>query len=185
MRQELTDAIVEAALDELAEHGYLGLSMDAVARRAGVGKSALYRRWPGKQEMAVDVVSRLGVPLAEVPDTGSFARDVRALLDAVLDWFTDPRLGPIFADLTSVARTNPVLGQALTEHLGNPRRERGRVLLERAVGRGELPADTDLELALDAIAAPVFWRLHVRREPVTPAYLDQVADLMVHALTRR
>jgi AcrR family transcriptional regulator len=185
MRQDLTDAIVEAALDELAERGYQGLSMDAVARRAGVGKSALYRRWPGKQEMAVDIVSRLGVPLAEVPDTGSFAGDLRTLLDAVLDWFTDPRLGPIFADLTVVARTNPALGRALTEHLGDPRRERGRVLLERAIARGEIPADTDLDLALDAIAAPVFWRLHVRRETITPAYLDQVAALMVHALTPR
>jgi AcrR family transcriptional regulator len=185
MRQDLTDAIVEAALDELAERGYQGLSMDAVARRAGVGKSALYRRWAGKQEMAVDIVSRLGVPLAEVADSGSFAGDIRALLDAVLDWFTDPRLGPIFADLVTVARTNPVLGDALTEHLGDPRRQRGRVLLERAIGRGEIPADTDLDLALDTIAAPVFWRLHVRREPVTPAYLDQVAALMVHAFTPR
>lgn len=183
MRQDLTDAIVDAALDELAERGYQGLSMDAVARRAGVGKSALYRRWASKQDMAVDVLSRLSVPLAEVPDTGSFAGDIRALLAALLDWFTDPRLGPIFADMVTVARTNPALGDALTEHLSDPRRQRGRLLLERAIDRGEIPADTDVELALDTIAAPVFWRLHVRREPVTPEYLDRVTTLMVHAFT--
>ncbi|GAA4666164.1 MULTISPECIES: TetR/AcrR family transcriptional regulator [Amycolatopsis] len=181
LRQDLTDSIVDAALDELAEKGYRGLSMDAVARRAGVGKSALYRRWPSKLEMAVSIVAALGVPLADVPDKGSFREDVRALLDAVQVWFEDPRLGPIFVDLLGVARQNEALGHALTEHLGEPRRAHGLRIVERAIERGELPADLDRELALDVFAAPVFWRLHVRREPVTAEYLDQVADLVVKA----
>lgn len=181
MRQDLTDSIIEAALDEMVEKGYQGLAMDAVARRAGVGKSALYRRWPSKQEMAVSIVSQLGVPLAEVADTGSFRGDVRALLDALMVWFEDPRLGPIFTDMISVARTNQALGDAMTEHIGDPRRARGHAILERAVARGEVPPDVDRDLALDVFAAPVFWRLHVRREPVTSEFLDSVAELIIKA----
>lgn len=184
MRQDLTDSIIEAALDEMVEKGYQGLAMDAVARRAGVGKSALYRRWSSKQEMAVSIVSQLGVPLADIADTGTFRSDVRLLLDALMVWFEDPRLGPIFVDMISVARTNKALGDAMTEHIGDPRRERSLVILERAVARGELPSDVDRELALDVFAAPVFWRLHVRRSPVTAEYLDSVADLVVKAFAR-
>jgi AcrR family transcriptional regulator len=183
LRPELTDSIVDAALVELAEKGYQGLSMDAVARRAAVGKSALYRRWPSKQEMAVSVVSQLSVPLAEIADTGSFLGDVRALLDALLNWFEDPLLGPIFTDLIAVARNNTALGDALTERIGAPRRARGQAILDRAVERGEVPEDIDRELALDLFAAPVFWRLHARHMKVTPEYLDSVAALLVRALS--
>ncbi|HEY0578025.1 MAG TPA: TetR/AcrR family transcriptional regulator [Pseudonocardia sp.] len=182
LRSDLTDSIVEAALDEMAEKGYQGLSMDAVARRAGVGKSALYRRWPSKQDMAVSIVAQLGVPAVEVADTGSFRGDVRALLDSILRWFQDRRLGPIFTDLIGVARTNVALGDALTEYVGEPRRRRGSVILDRAIERGEIPADTDRELVMDLLAAPVFWRLHARREAITPQYLDSVTDFLIRAL---
>jgi len=182
LRPDLTDSIVKAALDELAEKGYQGLSMDAVARRAGVGKSALYRRWPSKQEMAVSIIAQLGVPLVEVADTGSFRGDVRALLASILRWFEDHQLGPIFTDLLGVARTNVALGDALTEHLGDPRRQRGSVILDRAIERGEIPADIDRELVMDLLAAPVFWRLHARRQVVTPDYLDSVTDFLIRGL---
>jgi AcrR family transcriptional regulator len=184
MRQDVTDSIVEATLDELAEKGYQGLSMDAVARRAGVGKSALYRRWPSKQEMTISILAQLGVPLAETADTGSFRGDIRALLDAIVLWFTDPRLGPIFVDLNAAARTNDQLGAALTEHVSDPRRNRGMEIIERALARGELPADVDRELALDTIAAPVYWRLHIRRLPISSEYLDSVAGLIVRAFAK-
>jgi AcrR family transcriptional regulator len=183
LRQDLTDSIVEAVLDELAAKGYQSLSMDAVARRAGVGKSALYRRWPSKLEMTVSTLAALGVPMASIPDTGSFRGDLRAVLDAVLDWLGDPRIGPIFTDLLGVARTNASLARGLTDDIAAPRRALGNEVLDRAVARGEVPPDIDRELALDVFAAPIFWRLHARREPVTPEYLDQVVDLMVKAFT--
>lgn len=120
LRQDLTESIVEAVLDELAAKGYQSLSMDAVARRAGVGKSALYRRWPSKLEMTVSTFAELGVPMASIPDTGSFRGDLRAVLDAVLDWLGDPRIGPIFTDLLGVARTNASLARGLTDDIAAP-----------------------------------------------------------------
>src|SRR3954470_15417771 len=83
-------AITEAVLAEWAEHGYARLSMEGVAKRAGVGKSALYRRWPSKQEMAVAVISEFSVALAAIPDTGSLRGDLREALDWVVTWLGDP-----------------------------------------------------------------------------------------------
>jgi AcrR family transcriptional regulator len=183
LRQDLTDSIVEAVLDELAEKGYQSLSMEAVARRAGVGKSALYRRWPSKLEMTVSIFAELGVPLASVPDTGSLRGDLRGVLDSVVDWLGHPRIGPIFTDLLGIARTNDALARALTDDIAAPRRALGMEVIDRAVARGEVPADINRELALDVFAAPVFWRLHVRRESITPEFLNEVADLMVKAFT--
>ncbi|MFD0663561.1 TetR/AcrR family transcriptional regulator [Thermocatellispora tengchongensis] len=90
LQPSVTNAITEAVLDELAEQGYARLSMEAVAKRAGVGKSALYRRWPSKQEMAISVISEFSLAQIEVPDTGSLRGDLRATLDTVMRWLTHP-----------------------------------------------------------------------------------------------
>ncbi|PJE95083.1 TetR family transcriptional regulator [Streptomyces carminius] len=183
LRPELTEAIVEIALGELAEKGYGRMSMEAVARRAGVGKSALYRRWPSKQALAVDAVARISVPLAETPDTGSLRGDVRAMLEALLSWLDDPRLGGILTDLMAEARRNGALARALAERVGEPRRARGEALLDRAAARGEVPAGLDREIVLDLIPGALFWHLGARRQPVTADYLDRLADTLVTALT--
>ncbi|MBY8848442.1 TetR/AcrR family transcriptional regulator [Saccharothrix longispora] len=185
LQPRITSAITEAVLDELAEHGYGRLSMEAVAKRAGVGKSALYRRWPAKLDMVVAVLSEFSVPLAEVADTGSLHGDLAATLRAVRDWLTHPRFAAILPDLTAEAGRNPVLAGAVRTTIGEPRRALGAVTLHRAVERGELPADLDLELALDLVAAPLFWRLSVRRAEVEPDYLDRLAEHLLRALGAR
>lgn len=179
LRPELTDAIVEAVIDELAEKGYGRTSMDGVARRADVGKSSLYRRWPSKQEMVVDAVSQLSVPLAEFPDSGSLRGDLQQALNALVDWLDDPRFGRILPDLVAEANRNKALSDALTVHLDAPRRSRGQEVLDRAIARGELPTNTDREVALDLLAAPIFWRLRVRRASVSPEYLEHLLESML------
>lgn len=182
LRPELTDAIIEAVLDELAEKGYGRLSMDAVARRAGVGKSALYRRWASKQDMAIDVVSRLSVLLADVADTGSLRGDVRAVLEAIVQWLDEPRLGRIVPDLVAEAKRNEALADAMKRHIEAPRRDRADAVLARAVERGELTWDINRELVVDLFGAAIFWRLSVRRVPVSVAYLDDLTALVLAAL---
>lgn len=178
----ITKAITEAVLDELAEQGYARLSMEAVAKRAGVSRSALYRRWPSKQEMALSVISEFSVALAVVPDTGSLRGDLRASLDALMEWLTHPRFSRILPDLVAETARNPELGEFSKAMIGVPRRELATVMFQRAIERGELPADTDIELALDLLAAPVYWRLIVRTEEAGPDYLDSLADTVLRAI---
>ncbi|WP_228004731.1 TetR/AcrR family transcriptional regulator [Amycolatopsis sp. YIM 10] len=182
LQPRITSAITEAVLDELAANGYGRLSMEAVAKRAGVGKSALYRRWPSKQDMAIAVLSEFSVPLAEVADTGSLRGDLLAMVAALRDWFTHPHFSAILPDLTAEAGRNPALAAAIQAMIGEPRRRQGAVMLRRAIARGELPADLNLEMALDFLPGPLFWRLSVRKVPLGPAYDDELIEFLLRAL---
>ena len=178
----VTRAITEAVLDEFAEQGYGRLSMEGVAKRAGVGKSALYRRWPSKQDMVVSVLSEFSVEISDVPDTGSLRGDLRATLDNLMEWIGDTRFARIFPDLIAESARTPRLAQLHKELIGVPRRERAVVVFRRAIDRGEIPAEIDLELALDLLAGPVYWRFAVRGVEVNSTYLDEIADAMIGAL---
>jgi AcrR family transcriptional regulator len=178
----VTDAIIAAALEELADNGFRGVAIDAVARRAGVGKSALYRRWPSKVEMTADALRTVSVTAEPPPDTGSLEGDLRALLDEVAGWLNQPLIPRIYPDLLAEAQRNPVLGQALMDYVGEPRRHRAQVVLDRAAKRGE-HVMTDTDLIVDALGALVFWRLIALRRPVTTEYLDQLTEAIAAIAT--
>jgi AcrR family transcriptional regulator len=178
----LTSAIRQAALRELAEVGYRGMSMEAVARRAGVGKAALYRRWPSKQVMIAALVSDWGAEAAETADTGSLRGDLEAFLQRTLRLFGDPLMSRIFPELVAEGQRNPPLATALRTGLQRRRREAGRRILDRALVRGELGASTDIELALDFMAAPLFWRTIVTNGEVSDGYVPRLADRILLAL---
>ena len=182
LRAGVTDGIVEAVLAELAAVGFGRLTMDGVARRARAGKAALYRRWSSKQEMVLEVVTTISVPMAETTPTEDLADDVARLVHGVADWLADARMSRIVPDLIAEAMRNPELAAALTERLGSARRNYGQAVIDAAIARGEVSPDVDSEYVLDLIAAPVFWRICGRREQVTPAYLDRVVDTVLHAL---
>lgn len=182
LQPEITTAITEAVLDELAEQGFARLSMEAVARRAGVGKSALYRRWPSKQEMALAVVADFSIGQAQAPDTGSLRGDIRQLLDGLMGWLAHPRFSRILPDLVAEMARNPELNSVVDQMIGQPRRAQAHVVLARAIERGDLDPRTDVELALDLVAAPLYWRLTVRGAATEPGYLDKVAEAICRAI---
>lgn len=177
MRPAVTEAIADAAVDELVEHGYAKLAMEKVARRAGVGKHTLYRRWPTKVELVTEVLARLSVPEVPAPDTGTLRGDIRAMLDAVLHWLTDPRIRAILPSLIAEYDRNPALAQAAATHIGGPRRAWGRSVLERA----QVPVD-QIDMILDLMAAPTYWRL-VHDRPVDDEYLDRLTDMIMAGIT--
>ncbi|PRY39826.1 TetR/AcrR family transcriptional regulator [Umezawaea tangerina] len=186
LSQDVTGAIRAAVLDELADKGFAAMSMDSVARRAGVGKSAIYRRWTSKDAMTVEVLSDLiVVGDGEPRDTGSLRGDVRQSLDEIVSWMADDRIGRIYVDILANGMRNAALAEPLTTRIGVPRRARGTAILDRAAKRGELNTPVDREVVLDLIAAMVFWRVVARREQVSPAYLDEVTTLVVGVITGR
>jgi AcrR family transcriptional regulator len=177
----VTDAITDAAIESLVELGYAKLSMEGVARRAGVGKSALYRRWPSKVDMVTDVLVHLSVPTGAPPDTGTLRGDIRALLQAITDWQADPRMRAVLPSLIAEYDRNPALAEASATHIGEPRRAWARAALDKAVRREELAPD-QVEVLLDLLAAPAHWRL-VHGRPVDATYLDQLADLLYRGVS--
>jgi AcrR family transcriptional regulator len=182
LRQDITEAIRGAVLAELATVGYGRLSIEAVARRAGVGKTAVYRRWNSKLDMVLEVVSSIAVRRLPLPDTGSLRGDLELLLHVAARALRHPMALQIIPDLLAEAARNPQIAETLQQTLDDYQLAVGRILIGRAIERGELSADTDPRAAVDLIVGPVYWRLAIARAPLDPAEVPRMATAIVAAL---
>jgi len=182
LRGDITVAIRNAVMNELAEVGYGRLSIEAVARRAGVGKTAIYRRWSNKLEMVLEIVSDVAGRSVPLPDTGSFAGDLALLMMIVSRALQHRIASQIIPDLMAEAARNPQIAQTLQTALRTHQQAVGDKLVGQAVARGELPAGTDPEIAVDLILGPLYWRLAVSRTPIGDDYLEKLSTAVISAL---
>jgi AcrR family transcriptional regulator len=182
LQHAVTEAITSAFFEELAAVGYERLSLVAVAKRAGSGKAAIYRRWPSKEAMTIDLVVQVSVAAADTPDTSTLRGDVLAYLTVTDAALRHPLASRIVPDLLAACAHHPNLAKAMREDVGRVRRHKVAEILHRAIDRGELPADTDLELGLDFLAGPIYWGIVILRSPADPARLERLADKLVAAL---
>ena len=180
----LDQAILRAALDGLADLGYDRLSMDEIAARAHAGKGALYRRWSSKAALVVAAVvawREQAAPLA-IPDTGSLPGDLDALIAAVPD-FDDAakQQMAVFVGLAGAASRDPELRAALSDNLfARPRRVL-REVLDRAVARGEIAAECQLELVADVVLGLNALRILLGETP-DREYVSRVLNTIVYPL---
>ncbi|MEU3572822.1 TetR-like C-terminal domain-containing protein [Kitasatospora sp. NPDC036755] len=181
LQDSVTEAIAEAFFEELAAVGYARLSLETVAKRAGAGKAAIYRRWPSKLDMTIALIRAVAVDASEIKDTGTLRGDVRAFLAELAGALRHRLPSRIIPDLLAEGGRNPELAQELMTAVRDTRRSKATRLLERAVERGELPADVDRELALDLLAGPLYWRLAVVHTETAPDYLDRLTDKLLAA----
>jgi AcrR family transcriptional regulator len=182
LRVDITAAIRNAVMNELAEVGYGRLSIEAVARRAGVGKTAVYRRWNNKLEMVLEIVSDVAGRAVPLPDTGSFAGDLQLLMMIVSRALQHRIASQIIPDLMAEAARNPKIAETLQKALRTHQQAVGDKLVGQAVARGELPPGADPELAVDLILGPLYWRLAVARTPITDSYLTALTAAVLAAL---
>src|SRR6202790_3995663 len=151
LQADVTEAIRQAFFTELAGSGYGRLSIEAVARRATVGKPAIYRRWRSKQDMAVALISEVAWAHLDMPDTGRLRGDVIAFLRAEYAVLTHPLAKAIIPDLFSEANRNTDLAAALLRTVREPRRTRAAALIRRAIARGEVADTLNPGLALGVL----------------------------------
>jgi AcrR family transcriptional regulator len=183
LRRRVTEAISQAAFTELSEAGYARLSMEAVARRAGVGKAALYRRWPSKQAMITELIrDKVTDTLPRRPATGALRTDLRELLATYRGQLANPLLARIGAELLSESRRDDVLAEMLRTEVSAPRRQAARAILQGAIDRGELAPTLDLELGTDLLIAPLVLRVLLMQSPGDDDYLDTLAAATEAAL---
>jgi len=183
LRQRVTEAITEAALAELAEAGYARMSMEAVARRAGVGKAALYRRWSSKQAMVTELIrSRVADAIPPAPATGALHTDLRELLATFRSQLANPLLARIAAGLLAEASHDDALAEGIYTAVTAPRRAAARAILQGAIDRGELPPGLDLELGTDLLIAPLAFRVLVLQGRSDDEYLETLTNAIEAAL---
>lgn len=162
----------------LLEHtSYPELTVAAVAREAGVGKPTLYLRWPSKAAVVAEAVVRVLSP-DPFPDRGDLRADLVDGLHDMIHLFTTTVAGRVLPGLVADLHDDPALLAAFTEHFFLPRRRSARAALERGIARGELAGDADLELAVDLLVGPVYYRLLTRGSPVGMSPVDLVAAVL-------
>ncbi|HKE80018.1 MAG TPA: TetR/AcrR family transcriptional regulator [Solirubrobacteraceae bacterium] len=178
-RDARTDrAILAASLELIAEVGIHDFRMDDVAERARVGKSAIYRRYRSKDELVGATVAAL-VSEIDVADTGDTREDIVALMNGAVDVYTDPIRAAVMPSLVGAMQRRPELARTIREGFLTGRRDALREVLTRGIARGDLAADLDMELALDVLGGPLFYRLLITGGPINRELAEGVADLVM------
>ncbi len=179
---EADEAILEAATTAFIELGWDSLTIEGVAARAGVGKTTIYRRYPTRLDLLLAAAERLAEEKGAVPDTGTLPGDLFALVKAYLGMLSGTRAGRAIPAMVAATAKNPELANAYRAFIATRRRE-SAVVLERAIDRGELPADLDVDLVLDLLAGPIFYRAFVSHEPSDDAYVSALVDTVLRAVS--
>ena len=178
------DDILTATIELVAEVGIAGLTVDAVAKRAGVGKATLYRRWTSKEELMLAAwMSIAAIP--DVPDTGSLRGDLVQLFAAWQHPLPEEMLQKVFPQMIAAAKVNADVHEAYQVFIAERRRPM-RTVLERAVANGELAGDLPLDVVQDLLVAPIIYRWLFTDASVDEDVKAAVIDLVlagVHART--
>lgn len=174
-------AILRAACELLHEVGLRGMTVDGIARRAGVSKATVYKWWPNKSTVAIDAFLSALETGATRPATDSARDDLAHEVHSVARFYTSPT-GGVFAQLIAEAQTHPDLTAEFRDRYITVRRERIRAIWRRGVERGELRADVDPEIAIDLLFGPLFYRLLGGHAPLDQASVDAVVDAALRGL---
>jgi len=176
-------AILGAAAELLLARGLSAVSMDAVAERAGVSKATIYRWWPTKETLALDALYTEWDTTRPSPrDTGSLRGDLLAMMRPWARLATSRPYGRVLAALITEAQTDPVFAAVYRQRLLEPRRDQARAVFLRAIERGEIPADTKVEVALDLLYGPLYHRLLHGHAPLNDRFTQDVIDMALNGI---
>jgi AcrR family transcriptional regulator len=173
-------AVLAATLTELAENGYAALTVDNVARRCGVHKTTIYRRWKDRESLVADAVTdhvATGVP---IPDTHDIGTDLREYARSLVTWLNSPIGKAVLAATLSDAARTPEIAN-VKHRFFEDRFQRAKPVISAAIARGELPAATDSAELVKTLVAPIYLRLLVTAEPIDETTADHAAKVALAA----
>jgi AcrR family transcriptional regulator len=175
-------AAISATLAELAENGYAGLSLERIARRAGVNKTSLYRRWGTREQLVLEAMLERAGEHVSVPDTGSLRDDLLALASSAAANASTPEVA---AMARAVAAESPRDGQltAASKRFWAERLALDGVIVERAIERGEVRRGTEPSEVIEAVIGPIHLRLLLTHEPVDPGFIERIVDTVVDGVS--
>ena len=175
-------AILQAANELLGCNGFASLTMESIAAKAGVSKATIYRWWPTKAAVVMDGFLAATVPTIPFPNTGSVREDFRRQMHSVVDIFTS-KTGHTIAALIAEGQADPELAQAFRSRYLAARRKEAKHILERGIARQELRCDLDLDVVLDALYGPLYYRLLVGHAPLNADFVNMLVDLVMIAIS--
>lgn len=181
-RSEKTrQAILTASYDLLLLNGFHSITVEGIAERAGVSKATIYKWWPNKAAVVLDGFFEATESILEVPDTGSLKEDLLLQAGSLAAFLTSPK-GKVITELIAEGQSDENVAEEYRNRYFNPRRLISRHILERGIKRGELKKDLDIELSIDLIFAPIFYRLLITGGAVDPAFVEQLISYALAGL---
>lgn len=171
-------AILEAARELLIEEGYTRLRLEHVASRAGVGKATIYRRWPSKEALALDLLMELATPYLAIPVLDDTRAELEAVVENVRRAISGTDFGPVIRALLSQIAGNPELGDPFRATVVRARRDEVARVVELGVRRGDLHPGTDPDVVTELLLGPLYFRL-VFGGPLSPALSSQLVTTLL------
>jgi AcrR family transcriptional regulator len=178
------EAVLNAAFVELDEHGYADFSIEAVARRSGVHKTTIYRRWPTREALLVYALDTRSDRDSPIPNTGSVRSELRQFGEMVLGKLTSPNGSAVLKSLVIAVDESPDVIEKV-RGFWRDRLDAGTAVLSRGIQRGELPPNTDADQLIEAFLAPIYFRVLFPHAPVTADFLDHLIELLLDGALRR
>ena len=175
--------ILKAAYEMLLEVGFMDLTIEGVAAKAEVGKPTIYRRWKSKAALAMDAFLERVNPELVFPDTGSAKEDFREQMQKIVRLMNSPR-GEVLANVIGCGQADEELIAAFRENWLIPRRKDAKQIWHRGVERGELRAEIDPEVAIDALYSPLFYRLLLKHQPLTEKLVNDLVDVAMKGIIK-
>ncbi len=172
--EEARARILAASLEALEALGYPGVTTEAIAERAGASKATIYRWWPHKEAVMLEALREAVAQELPFPDSGSLKEDIRIQLHNFVKLLKSSR-GRVFKGIIAAAQSDPKVAEAFLSTWVLPRREFARRGIERY--KKELRQGVDLEVLLDALYAPLYYRLLIGHRPLTIEFADQMLEL--------
>ena len=174
-------AILDATRELLADGGVRDLTVEGVAARAGVAKTTIYRRWRGKHELALAVLIDMVEHVVATPDLGDTRAELVSFVDAAVTILGSTLMGRVMQGLVSDLASDPGLATAFQDRVVAMRIAEADRLLARGIERGDLRADTDVELAHELLFGPVYYRLLLSGAPLDAGLAGRVVDAVIAA----
>ena len=181
-REQLRDAVLTAAGELMLEGGLAAATMEAIAARANVSKRTLYKYWPSRGAVALKGFMRNAASSWSLPDGASAAEALTVLVVNAAQLFAGTPAGPLMRSLIADAQAQDEIATAIREQWLRPRRAVAAELVRRGVAEGEFRAGLDVEVTLDLLFAPVYYRLLLGHEPMTEAFATASVEQLVVGL---
>lgn len=180
--EETKKAILTAAYGLLLEKGFNTITVEGIAERAGVSKATIYKWWSNKAAVVLDGFFAATESMLQVPDTGSVREDLFIQANNLANFITSPK-GKVITELIAEGQFDTNIAEEYRIRYFNPRRLISQNIIERGIERGELKKDIDIELSIDLIFAPLFYRLLITGGTVDTAYVKSLISYAIMGLS--
>ena len=186
--ERIRDRVLAAAGELMLEGGLSAATMEAIAARAGVSKRTLYKYWPSRSAVALEGFMRSAATSWDLPeklDQGTVAEQLEALVTATAVLFSRTPAGPLMRSLVADAQSQDEIATAIRDQWLRPRRAIAADLVRQGMAAGEFRAGLDVELVIDLLFAPVYYRLILGHEPLDAPFAAATVRYLVEGLARR